>query len=259
MLISYAYGWLPVYPPTVRLSVCPPDCPSPFWLPVYPLTGCHRFISQLRVYLSIPQSIHSCFSRHPLTVPRRFNRRLPVYPPDRPSVCLSVCLLSLVFPATLNHHFDRRLSVCPSTIHHRFNHPLPVDPPTARLSVCPSAYPLLFFHQLSVIVSTTSCLSVCLSVLSCFFSSSTDCPSPFQSPTAHLSVCLSVCLSSLVFPPTVNHRFDRRLCVYSPTVCHHFWRRLSAGAGCGWRRTRRADSKKWLRFTVLARLLCFMH
>ena len=160
-------GCQPIHQP----SVCPPtvrhhfDCPS---------IRCHRFISQLRVYLSIPQSIHSCFSQHPLTVPRRFN------------------------------------------------HPLPVDPPTARLSVCPSAYPLLFFHQLSVIVSTTSCLSVCLSVLSCFFSSSTDCPSPFQSPTAHLSVCLSVCLSSLVFPPTVNHRFDRRLCVYSPTVCHHF-------------------------------------
>ena len=27
-----------------------------------------------------------------LNIPRRFDRRLPVYPPDRPSVCLSVCL-----------------------------------------------------------------------------------------------------------------------------------------------------------------------
>jgi len=76
---------------------------------------------------------------------------------------------------------------------------LSIYPPTVHLSVCPSTYPLLFLRQLSVIVSNTSCLSVCLSVLSCFFSTSTDCPSPFQSPTAHLFVCLSVCLSSLVF------------------------------------------------------------
>ena len=129
-------------PPAVCLS---PDCPSTFRLSFYPLTGCHRFISRLRVCLSIPQSIHSCFSQHPLTVPRRFDRRLPVYPP------------------------------------------------TVHLSVCPSTYPLLFFRQLSDIVSTTSCLSVCLSVLSCFFSTSTDCPSPFRSPTARLSVRPSAC------------------------------------------------------------------
>ena len=114
-------------------SVCPQRV-SVAILTVYLLTGCHRFISQLRVCLSIPQSIHSCFSQHPSSF----------------------------------------------------------RPPATRLSP----------------------------------------------PTVHLSVCLSVCLSSLVFPPTVNRRFGRRLCVYSPAVCHHFWRRLSAGAGCGWRRTR---------------------
>ena len=31
MLISYAYAGLPVYPPTARLSVCPPDCPLLFF------------------------------------------------------------------------------------------------------------------------------------------------------------------------------------------------------------------------------------
>ena len=66
-----------------------------------------------------------------LNIPHRFNPRLPVYPPDRPSVCLSVCLPSLVFPATLNHHFGRRLSV---------NHPSSFQPPAACLSVCLSVY-----------------------------------------------------------------------------------------------------------------------
>ena len=136
MLISYAYGWLAASLSTNHLSVPPTvrrhfDCPS---------IHCHRFISQLRVYLSIPQSIHSCFSQHPLTDPHRFNRRLPVYPPDRPSVCLSVCLPSLVFPATLNHHFDRRLSV---------DHPSSFQPPAAcRSADCSSV-----------------CLSICLPAL----------------------------------------------------------------------------------------------
>ena len=139
----------------------------------------------------------------------------------QPLVCLSV-------PPTVRRHFD-----CLST-----NRLSPFYQSTARLSVHPSVYPLLFFST-SLVVSTAGYPSI--------------------PPTVHLSVCLSVCLSSLVFPPTVNRRFVRRLCVYSPAVCHHFWRRLSAGAGCGLRRTRRGDSKKWLRFTVLARLLCFMH
>ena len=63
-------------PPTVRRHF---DCPS---------IHCHRFISQLRVYLSIPQSIHSCFSQHPSS----FQPSAARLSPDRPSVCLSVCL-----------------------------------------------------------------------------------------------------------------------------------------------------------------------
>ena len=151
MLITYVYGWLPVYPPTARLSVCPPpDCPSPFWLSVY-------FISQLRVCLSIPQSIHSCFSQHPSSF-RPPATRLPVYPPDRPSVCLSVCL----------------------------------------------------------------------PVLSCF---SANCQSPFR-PQA-------VCLFTGCLSPFLTQTVRRS----------RVWLTQDEGA----------DSKKWPRFTVLARLLCFMH
>jgi len=144
--------------------------------------------------LSIPQSIHSCFSQHPVTVLRRFDRRLPVYPPDRPSVCLSVCLPSLVIPTTLNHHFDRRLSVCPSTIRHRFDHQLPLC-----LSLCPLMF-ILNVHWLSVTVSIADCPSVCLSVflpvLSCFFA---NCQSPFRPPAMCLFTdCLSPFLTQTV-------------------------------------------------------------
>ena len=77
MSISYEYGWLPVYPPTVRLSVSPSvypllffslsaDCPSPFRLPG---AGCPS-IRQLSITVSTA---------------------------DCASICPSVCLSSTVF------------------------------------------------------------------------------------------------------------------------------------------------------------------
>ena len=65
-----------------------------------------------------------------------------------------------------------------------------------------------------------------------FFSTFTDCPTPFQPPAARLppqqSVCLPIRLPTLsCFPPTVCHRFDRQLSVCPPTVRRHFDRRLS--------------------------------
>ena len=116
-------GCQPIHQP----SVCPPtvrhhfDCPS---------IHCHRFISQLRVYLSIPQSIHSCFSQHPSSFQPSAARLSP------PTVHLSVC------PSAYPLLFFQRLSItisaadCPSTIRHRFNHPLPVC-----LSACLSTSP----------------------------------------------------------------------------------------------------------------------
>ena len=127
----------------------------------------------------------------------------------RPSVCLSVCLPSLVFSSDSQS---------------------PFRPQTVR--------------RPSVIVSTTRCLSirrllVCLSVhlptRSCL---STNCPSSFRPPAASLSVSLS----SHVFshrPLTVRHRFNRRLPICL-SVCLSacpllFFRRLSitvSTAGC---------------------------
>jgi len=127
-------------PPAVRL---PTDCPSPF----RPST-----IRQSTDCLSPFHTPTTCLSVHP-----------SVYP--------------LLFFSTS--------TVCPSTIRHRFNpRCLSIRRLPVCLSICLPA--LVFFRQLSDIVSTTS--------------------------------CHSVSLSSLVFPPTVNHRFNRRLSVYSPTV-----------------------------------------
>jgi len=233
---------LPIYPPTDHLSVCPSAYPPLFFrqlsvivstaswpsvrqlsffpptvvahfdrrLCVHPLTVCRPFICRLPVCLSaclssivFPSTVRHCFDR--------FDHRLRIYPPTV-HLSLSVCLPSLVFPPTVCHRFDRQLSVCPPTIPSSFPPSTvrlytdclsPFHPPTARLSVHQPVYPFLFF-------STT-----------------TDCPSPFRSPAARLSVCLFVCLSSLVFPPTVNCRFDHRLSVYLPTVRHRFDSRLS--------------------------------
>ena len=109
MLVSYAYGWLPIYPPTIRPSVClsachlcfsqrpltvpspfrPPaahlsvDCPSPFRPSTVRLsTDCRRrFIRRRPVCLSTRRSVHSCFLNVHWLSPRRFDRRLSVYPP----------------------------------------------------------------------------------------------------------------------------------------------------------------------------------
>ena len=189
----------PFRPSTVRQST---DCLSPF----HPPTTC----------LSVHPSVYSLsfFSQRPLTVRRRFDRQQPVYPPRR-SICLSaVCLPSLVSPPTVSHrfdcqlsvcsptvrrHFDRRLSVYPSTIRHRFN---PRCLSIRRQPVCLSVHlhtrSCFSVNCLSSFRPPAASLSVSLSSL-VFFSTSTDCPSPFRSPTVHLFVCLSVCLSTLVF------------------------------------------------------------
>ena len=101
MLITYAYGWLPVYPPTARLSVCPPDCSLLFF----------RQLSFIVSTADCPSVCPSLSLSTPvfLNIPRRFDRRLPVYPPDRPSVCLSVCLSACPLL------FFRQLSIAVST------------------------------------------------------------------------------------------------------------------------------------------------
>ena len=110
-------GCQPIHQP----SVCPPtvrhhfDCPS---------IHCHRFISQLRVYLSIPQSIHSCFSQHPSSFQPSAARLSP-----RPSICLSVRLPTLSC-------FFQRLSITISAA----GLGLSFQPPAACLSVCLSVY-----------------------------------------------------------------------------------------------------------------------
>ena len=143
----------------------------------------------------------------------------------QPFFCLSVPRLSVaILTVRLFHQSTARLSVHPSVYSLLFfststNCPSSfqppatrLSPPTVHLSVCPSAYPLLFFQRLSITISTADCPSTIRHRF--------NHPLPVDPPTARLS--LSVCLSSLVFPPTVSRRFDRRLCVYSPTVCHHF-------------------------------------
>jgi len=200
MLVSYTYGWLSIYPPTVRLSVClsvhllvlscftadclspfrppavrlPTDCPSPFRpSTVRQSTDCLSPFHPPTTCLSVHPSVYSLsfFSQRPLTVRRCFDRQLPVYLPDRPSVCL---------PSTYPLLFLRQLSVIVSTAS---------CPSVHRLSVAISTVDCLSIRRLSVIVSTPAACR------------SADCP----------SVCLSICIPALVFPSTVCHRFDHQL------------------------------------------------
>ena len=238
----------PFRPPAIGL---PTDCPSPFRpSTIRQSTDCLSPFHPPTTRLSVHPSVYPLlFFSTSTDCPSPFRPPAARLSPDRPSVCLSVCLPSLVFPPTVCHRFDRQLSVCPPTVRRHFDRRLSVYPPTVRrrfdrrLPVCLSVYlsvclPSLVFpptvnhhfdRRLSVCPSTirhrfnARCLSirrlpVCLSVhlptRSCF---SASCLSSFRPPAASLSVSLS----SLVFsqrPLTVRHRFSHRLPV-DPSVC----------------------------------------